>query len=100
MQTGRKVALIVVLDQIALANVLIFCLEKDRVLWCELHFHLEVSFRTRDLIVRPAAVIVLILRIERIADVSEDAVLRRGLADFAGAEVSRCGTDPESVGLE
>ena len=54
MDTGREVPLIVILDQIALANVLVFRLEKDRVLRGELNFHLKVGFRTRDLVVRPA----------------------------------------------
>ena len=45
MHTWRGVPLIVILDQIALANVLVFRLEKDRVLRRELHFHLEVGFR-------------------------------------------------------
>ena len=59
MHAGRGVPLIVILDKIALANVLVLRLEKDRVLRRELNFHLEVGFRTRDLIVRPAAVIVI-----------------------------------------
>ena len=63
-QTGRRVSLIVILDEIALANVLVFRLEKDRVLRRQLHFCLKVGFRTRDLIVRPAAVVEEIICVE------------------------------------
>ena len=89
MNTRREVPLIVILDEIALANVLVFRLEKDRVLRGELHFHLEVGFRTGDLIVRPVAVVVEIVRVERVAEVSKRAVMRCGFAEFAGAEVGR-----------
>src|SRR5688500_8807723 len=100
MDTGREVPLVVILDQIALANVLVLRLEKDRILRAELHFHLKVGFRTCDLVVRPPAVIVQIVRIDGVAEVSECAELRSRLANFARAEVSRRGTETEPVCLE
>jgi hypothetical protein len=42
----------------------------------------------------------LVFDVQRVADVSKDAELRRGLANFAGREVSGRGTDPKAVGLK
>ena len=59
MHTGRGIVLVVILQEIALANVLVFRLKKDCVLRGELEFDLEVGFRPGDFVVRPEAVVVI-----------------------------------------
>ena len=97
---GLGLGLVVALKQISLPRVLIFCLEKDAVLRSQLHLGLGVGFGARDLIVRPAPVVILKLGIERVTHVAKDAVLRSGFAQFAGAEVGGGRTDPKAVRFE
>src|SRR5438067_12796233 len=100
MQTGRGVALIVILEKIALARVLIFRLEKNGVLRSKLELYLAIGLGARDLVIRPAAIVVLEFRIQRITDVPEDSILRSSLANLAGAKVGGSRTDAKPVGFE
>src|SRR5207248_8852342 len=89
-----------ILEKIALARVLIFRLEKNGVLRRELELYLAIGLGTRDLVVRPAAIVVLEFRIERVTNVAEDSVLRSGLANLAGAKVGSSRTNAKPVGFE
>src|SRR5476649_1789491 len=92
--------LVVALQQVSLPRILILGLEKDAVLRRQLHLGLGVGFRARDLVVGPATVVVLKLRIKRVTHVPKDSVLRSRLAQFTGAEVSGGRADPEAVCFE
>ena len=75
MEAGRSVSLIIVLKEIALADILVFRLEKNRVLRRELEFYLPIGLGAGNLVVRSAPVVVLEFGVERIAEVAEDAEL-------------------------
>ena len=68
------VILIIVLELIALANILVFGLEENRVLRGQLEFHLKIGFRPRDLIVRSKPIVEQIVLVERETEVAERAV--------------------------
>src|SRR5678816_823298 len=100
MEAGRKISLIVILHNIALANVLILGLEKNDVLGSELHFDLKIGFRSSDLIVRSLAGVVEIIGVDGVTEVSKGSVLRGGFTKLTGAEVGGFRADSESVGFE
>ena len=93
-------ALIVILQKVALARVLVLGLKEDGVLRRQLHLELTVRLRAVDGVIRPIALVVLILRVERVANVAEDTELRRSFSYRAMRKVACSRAKSKPVRLE
>src|SRR4051794_13868141 len=93
-------ALIVILQKVALARVLILGLKEDRVLRRQLHLELAVGLGAVYGVIRPITLVILILRVERVANVAEDTELRGSLSYGAMRKVACSRAKSKPVCLE